>query len=128
MKFEMSRKLVVGTVAWATLAASGCATPANDIAAAYVSPTGYQGYSCGQLAGEAQEVSSRAVAATGMQNKKATGDAVAMGVGLVVFWPALFFIGGDGAQSAEVARLKGEMQAIETASRRKGCKIAFSAS
>ena len=32
-----------------------------------------------------------------MQNQKATGDAVAMGVAVVVFWPALFLLKGDGA-------------------------------
>ena len=48
-----------------------------------------------------------------------------MTVGLVVFWPALLFTQGDGAQAAEVARLKGEMQAIEDASRRRGCGITF---
>ena len=46
-------------------------------------------------------------------------------VGIVVFWPTLLFTSGDGAQAAEVAHLKGEMQAIETASRQKGCNIKF---
>lgn len=117
------RKTLATILALGTLA--GCATPADNIAAAYVSPIGYQGLSCSQLANEAQAISSRAAAAVGAQNKKATGDAVAMTVGLVVFWPALLFTQGDGAQAAEVARLKGEMQAIEDASRRKGCGITF---
>jgi hypothetical protein len=44
---------------------------------------------------------------------------------VVLFWPALFFIKGDGAQAAEVARLKGEMQALETANALKNCGIRF---
>ena len=107
--------------------AAGCASPASSIGAAYVSPVGYQGLSCGQIANEVQAVSARAAEAIGAQNQKATGDAVAMTVGLVVFWPALFLMKGDGAQAAEVARLKGEMQALETASRRNGCNIKFEA-
>jgi hypothetical protein len=80
---------------------------------------------CEQLALEAQGVSARAIAVSGQQDKKATGDAVAMTVGLVVVWPALFFMKGDGAQAAEVARLKGEMEAIEHASIGNNCGIAF---
>lgn len=117
------RKYLALGIAFGLLA--GCATPADNIAAAYVSPIGYQGLSCAQLGTEAQAISGRAAAAVGAQNKKATGDAVAMTVGLVVFWPALLFTQGDGAQAAEVARLKGEMQAIEDAARRKGCGIKF---
>ena len=100
---------------------------ADNIAAAYVSTVGYQGLSCKQLSLEATDISARAGAAAGVQDQKATGDAVAAGVALIVFWPALFLVKGDGAQAAEVSRLKGEMQAIETASRRKGCSIVFDA-
>jgi hypothetical protein len=42
-----------------------------------------------------------------------------------VFWPALFLIGGDKQGAAELARLKGEMDAIEQASIRKRCGIQF---
>lgn len=103
----------------------GCASRADNIAAAYVSPTAYQGLSCKQISREVQDTSARAAAAAGVQNQKATGDAVAMTVGLVVFWPALFFMSGDGAPAAEVSRLKGEMTALEAASRRNNCGISF---
>jgi hypothetical protein len=117
------KKLIAATMACAILA--GCATRADNIAPAYVSTLGYQGLSCKQLAIEATDISSRAAAAAGMQDQKATGDAVAMTAAVIVFWPALFFVRGDGAQAAEVSRLKGEMQAIETTSRRRGCGITF---
>ena len=104
---------------------SGCATSPDNITAAYVSPVQYSSYSCPQLREEASRVSSRAAQVTGAQNSKATGDAVAMGVGLVLFWPSLFFIKGDGTTAAEVARLKGEMDAIEQASVKRKCGIQF---
>lgn len=104
---------------------SGCASKASNIEAAYVSSVPYQNLSCEQLATEAQAVSSRAHAAVATQNKKAADDTALMAVGLVVFWPALLFTSGDGASAAEVSRLKGEMQALQEASDRKGCKLRF---
>ncbi len=60
----------------------------------------------------------------GTQDSTATKDAVVMTVGLVVFWPSLFFLsGGDGANAAELARLKGSMDALEQAGIRKNCGI-----
>ena len=117
------RKLVALGLACGVLA--GCASRSSEIAAAYVSPIAYQGLTCTQLANEAQAISARAASAAGAQDQKATGDAVAMTVGLVVFWPALFPMKGDGAHAAEVSRLKGEMEAIQTASRQNGCGIVF---
>ncbi len=104
---------------------SSCASKPKDIEAAYVSSTLYEGLSCDRLREEATAVSSRAIAASGVQQKKADNDAVAVGVGLVLFWPALFFAKGDGASAAEVARLKGEMKAIEAASLKNNCGIRF---
>ena len=105
--------------------ATGCASRAKDIEAAYVSPLPYQQLDCAQLQAEAERVSLRAAEVTGAQNKKATNDAVATTVGIVVFWPALFFIKGDSATAAEVSRLKGEMNAIEQTSTAKQCGIQF---
>ena len=78
-----------------------------------------------QLAEEAQRVSSRAAQATGVQDQKATNDKVAMGVGLIVFWPELLFTKGNDENTAELARLKGQMDAIEQASIQKRCGITF---
>jgi len=54
-------------------------------------------------------------------DKKASGDKVKMGVGLVLFWPALFFLKGDGPETQELARLKGEHDALEQAYLKKSC-------
>lgn len=112
-------------IAAMTTALAGCANKSEGIAASYVSPTIYQAMSCQQLATEAQTVANRAAQAAQLQDKKASNDAVAVGVATVLFWPALFMIKGDGAQAAEVSRLKGEMQAIETANATKNCNIRF---
>ena len=120
-------KAIVSIVAGSAMliTVSGCATSPDRIAASYVSPTLYLNLTCTQLREEAIRVSARAAQATGAQSQQVTQDAVAMGVGLILFWPALFFIGGGGTNEAEIARLKGEMEAIEQASIQKNCGMVF---
>ncbi|MEA3643102.1 MAG: hypothetical protein VBE63_24640 [Lamprobacter sp.] len=45
-----------------------------------------------------------------------------MGVGLVLFWPALFFLAGDD-QKEELSRLKGEYEALQQAAIRQDCAL-----
>jgi hypothetical protein len=94
----------------AALALAGCAKSADQVSAAYVSPLQFHSYTCQQLAQEAERISARAVALTGTQNRQAASDAVVTAVAVVIFWPAAFMVGGDNAQTAELARLKGEME------------------
>ena len=102
---------------------AGCASRPEDISATYVSPLQYQNYSCDQIGTEIGRVSSQVSEISGAQDSTATGDAVALGVGLVLFWPALFFmIGGD--HEEELARLKGEYEALESAAIQNECDIA----
>lgn len=105
--------------------AAACASGADDIAPSYVSPVMYENFTCQQLAYEAQSISTRAAQAAGVQNRARTTDAVVTTVGLVVFWPSLFFLNGDGPKAAELANLKGQMEAVEQASIRKNCGIQF---
>ncbi|WP_159726069.1 hypothetical protein [Methylosinus sp. Ce-a6] len=104
---------------------SSCAKRADEVAAVYVSPLQYETYTCPQIAEEAQRISSRAAQAAGIQDHKATQDAVVTTVGAIVFWPALFALSGDDAQTAELARLRGEAEAIEQAAIKKKCGITF---
>jgi hypothetical protein len=108
-----------------SLTAAGCASRSEDVAAAYVSPMAYSSYSCRELSVEAQRVSAAAAAAAGAQDSSRTKDVVATTAAVVIFWPAAFFVGGNGAQTAELARLKGQMQAVEEASIQKRCGITF---
>jgi hypothetical protein len=106
----------------------GCASRPENISAAYVSPLIYEKYNCKELSEEATRVSVRAAQVAGVQDSKATSDAVATGVAVIVFWPAAFLIKGDGTTAAEIAKLKGEMEAIETASKQRKCGIVFNRS
>jgi len=108
-----------------SLVLAGCAKDAAEVAPTYISPITYQSYTCQQLGQEAQRVSAAAAQASGAQDQRATNDKVAMGVGLVVFWPALLFTKGNDENTAELARLKGQMDAIEQVSIQKRCGITF---
>lgn len=99
----------------------GCSTASKDISATYVSPMAYQAYDCDQLMAEAQRVHGRATQLGGRLDQAASNDKVLTGVGVVLFWPALFALGGTKEQEAEYARLKGEYDAIQQASIMKRC-------
>ena len=43
------------------------------------------------------------------------------GAGIILFWPALFFLGGTKEQEAEYARLKGEYEALDRVAVQKNC-------
>lgn len=102
---------------------SGCAQKASSISPTYTSPLIYQHYSCDQIRQELVRVNSRAMEVTGQQDSAANKDAVALAVGMIIFWPALFFmVGGD--KKEELARLKGECEALEKCSIEKKCNVA----
>ena len=108
------------------LFAAGCATQPEKIAAIYVSPVQYQSYSCNQIELEMERVSRRANVLQASLKKTADADAAQMGVGLLLFWPTLFFLeGGDGPEAQEFARIKGEKEALEKVSVQKECGLNF---
>ena len=109
--------LVLLAFAW------GCATPPDQISPSYCSPALYQDYSCEQINQELNRVRRKVIEVTNQQQSEATKDAVAFGVGMVLFWPALFFMIGDD-KKAELARLKGEYETLEDLAIQKECAMA----
>jgi len=103
---------------------TACATSPDKISAQYVSPMQYQAYSCDQLRTELVRVGARVGEVTGQQRKQANNDALAMGVGLVIFWPALFFLAGGSDKKDELGRLKGEYDALQISANEKSCNFA----
>ena len=100
----------------------GCAEHSDKIQASYVSPVEYQDYSCKQIRREMMRVSRKVNEVAGVQDRQASNDSAAMGVGLVLFWPALFFLAGHD-QHAELAQLKGQYDALEEAAIQKNCDV-----
>ncbi len=117
------KKIVVSAICLA-IVLSGCATASKDVAPAYVSPMQYQSFDCEQLAAEAQRIQVRTAQLGGRLDEASSNDKALMGVGMILFWPALFALGGTKQQEAEYARLKGEYDAIQQAAVAKKCTIA----
>ena len=102
----------------------GCATAPEKLGATYVSPLQYKDYTCEQIGMEMQRVSRKVAELRGTLDKDASNDAAQMGIGLILFWPALFFLeGGDGVNASQYSHLKGEFEALEQVAIQKDCGI-----
>lgn len=103
---------------------TGCATQPDKLPTTYVSPNLYQNYSCDQITMEMNRASRKANELQAKLKTDADNDTAQMAVGLIIFWPALFFLeGGDGPEAAEYSRLKGEFEALEEVSVQKKCGV-----
>ena len=106
-----------------TFIVTGCASSPNDMAASYVSPLIYQSYDCQQLVMESDRVSRRVQSMHAKLDEKESDDSAKMAVGLILFWPALFFLDGDEDGAIEYKRLKGESEAIHQAAIARKCDL-----
>ena len=103
------------------LALSACAPSPERIEASSVSPALYTGQTCAALVGESVRISRRLEELTGRQTQAANHDTAMTAVSLILFWPAAFFIGATGDHATEIARLRGEAEAVASAARARGC-------
>jgi len=112
------------TIAACAVALNACATPPEKISSAYVSPLQYKDYDCDQITMETDRVSRRVQSLNASLKKTASDDSAQLAIGMVLFFPALFFLeGSDGADAQEYARLKGESEALQSAAVQKKCTI-----
>jgi hypothetical protein len=100
---------------------SACATAGKDVVSTYVSPMQYSNYDCEQIKQEMLRTQSRAGQLSGRLDEAASNDKAIVGVGMILFWPALFALGGTKQQEAELSRLKGEYEALSAAGVSKKC-------
>jgi hypothetical protein len=102
---------------------SGCATSSKDITEVYVSPLQYNSYDCDQLAAEEQRLRVRATQLGARLDTAAQNDKMLAGASVLLLYP-IFFVGGNKAQEAEFARMKGEYSAVEQSAIAKKCSRA----
>ena len=72
----------------------------------------FKGCDCEQLTSEAQRLQVHSTQLGARIDQAASTDTALVGVGLILFRPALFVLGGTKAQEAEYARLNGEYDAV----------------
>lgn len=116
------KKIVVTSLA--AIMVTGCATASKDIPATYSSPVMYQAYDCQQIAAETVRIQARVAQLGGRLDEAAGHDKAIAGVGMIIFWPALFALGGTKTQEAEYANLKGQYDAVQQAAVEKKCATA----
>ena len=117
----MKKKLISLSIA---ILLTGCASSPDKIEAAYVSPSKYKSFECTEIRTEMEGVAEEISGLYNRLKEEADNDAVQMGVGLVLFFPALFFLeGGDGPEASEYARLKGEYKALTKEAKEKECDV-----
>lgn len=119
----MMKKFLAGLVCGG-VALAGCSTASKDIAASYVSPMQYNTYDCDQIAAENARLASKVSQLGGRLDEAAANDKAITGVGMVLFWPALFALGGTKQQEAEYAKLRGEHDALQQTAVLKKCDMA----
>ena len=97
----------------------GCAKAPESIAPSYVSEVGYLHWDCSQLAEEDARLHSALSQASIQQENARTNDTV----GIILIGLPVSSLSGDNI-APEIARLKGEREAIRKASIRKVCQTA----
>ena len=109
---------VLGVLA---VALAGCATRAVDVSPAPANPADFATWDCGRIDDEQDAVQHRAADVAYTVDERAGNNIMALGVGLSVFWPALLAMRPAGHEAAELARLRGRFEALQTAARLKAC-------
>lgn len=98
------------------LAVSACAKRPDAIAPVDIPMAAYSGMSCKDLATESVKENTNLAALSKSQNSAATADAIGV---FLIGAPMGSVTGGD--KEGQVAVSKGKLQAIENASKAKGC-------
>lgn len=124
MGLDTKFRITVCLTVCVTLITLGCSTPSKDIVANPVSPVAYANYDCAQIGAEIQRVQGKLTAVGGKLDQAASNDAGLVTIGVILFFPTLFFLVGTKAREAEYAQLKGEYDALEKAAIEKRCTVA----
>lgn len=95
-------------------ACANVGTDPGQITGTYVSPLKYQDYSCSQLSIETSSLSRRLSALNTAQASRVSSNEVQ------AFW--LGYGNGDGIEAAELANVKGELEAVRYSMESKNCR------
>lgn len=107
--------------ALASLALSACASTAHDVAAKPVPMSVYKTLQCQQLTIEYRRVSEHADKLADDIDQGVMAERIKMGVGVVLFWPALLLMNGETESHHQLAGLKGERQTLANSIKARKC-------
>lgn len=102
------------TTTIAALALSACASAPGAVAPTYVPPAQYAGLACEDLTAQLATTGQRRARLAEDQETARTRDQIVMGVGLLLFTPALLVLAAPDSDE-ELAQAKGEEAAIRDA-------------
>ena len=100
---------------------AACASRSDNVRPAPVTAADFAAWNCGRMHDELDRVQRRATDVAYAVDERAGNNIVALGVGLLVFWPALLAMQPDGPEARELAQLKGRDDALRAAARGKAC-------
>lgn len=103
------------------LLAAGCATRAVNVLPEPTSTAEFATWDCNRIDDERDQVQQRAADVAWAVDERVGNNILALGMGVTVFWPAMLAMRPNGLESADLARLKGRFEALNTAARDKAC-------
>jgi hypothetical protein len=103
------------------LALAGCASRSVDVKPHPSDPAQFAGWRCEAMFDEMDRVQQRAADVAYAVDARHGNNVIALSVGVMVFWPALFAMRPDGPDAAELAQLKGRHDALKQAAATAGC-------
>ena len=104
-----------------TIATTGCATRSADVAPVAASASEFITWDCSRIEDELDSVQQRAADLAYSVDERAGNNIIALGVGVMVFWPAMLAMRSNGLEATELAKLKGRYEALREAAAGKKC-------
>jgi hypothetical protein len=114
-------RAAIGVVCGLSVVLSGCATRSADILPALSAASDFMAWDCVRIDDELERVQQRAADVAYSVDERAGNNILALGMGLSVFWPALFALRPDGLEAAELSRLKGRDEALRSVAKARAC-------
>jgi len=117
----MKKLLITAAI---TLSLAACATNPDKVTGIHVSSSKYAGNTCADLEIAYSDNDREAARLYNTMNSRDNVNKGAAVVGMLLFWPALFFMKGKNPEhDARMAELKGRKVAIERAADRQNCSL-----
>lgn len=104
-----------------SFALAGCASRSVDVAPQPSDPAQFGGWTCEAMFDEMDRVQQRAADVAYAVDARHGNNVIALSLGVMVFWPALFAMRPDGPDAAELAQLKGRHDALRVAAAGSRC-------